>query len=84
MTDNPEAAVSENTKQDPVALANAVLSEPAMDQALTWLIELEAATPEQHEAFNAWIEADPTNRDAFNRAQAIWNSQSVRDAASSL
>ncbi len=76
--------MSENTKQDPVALANAVLSEPAMDQALTWLIELEAATPEQHEAFNAWIEADPTNRDAFNRAQAIWNSQSVRDAASSL
>jgi transmembrane sensor len=76
--------MSENTRHDPAALAKAVLSDPAMDQALTWLIELETATQEQHQAFNAWIAADPANRNAFDRAQAIWNSQSVRDAASSL
>jgi transmembrane sensor len=76
--------MSENTRHDPVALAKAVLSDPAMDQALTWLVELETATPEQRVVFNAWIQADPANRDAFDRAQAIWNSHSVRDAASSL
>ena len=76
--------MSENTQPDPVALAQAVLSDPAMEQALTWLIELDTATPERRESFIAWIESDTANRDAFNRAQAIWNSQSVHDAASSL
>jgi len=76
--------VSTHTKEDPVALAQAVLSDPAMDQALTWLVELGAATPAKQEAFEAWIEADPAHRAAFHRAQAIWDSQSVRDAASSL
>lgn len=76
--------MSGNTKKETVALAEAVLSDPLMDQALTWLIELETATNEQHQAFNVWIEADPAHRDAFNKAEAIWNSSSVRDAASSL
>lgn len=76
--------MSEKAKNDTVALAETVLSDPVMDQALTWLIELETATYEQHEAFNAWIEADPAHRDAFDKAEAIWNSSSVRDAASSL
>lgn len=76
--------MSENAKKDTVVLAEAVLSDPVMDQALTWLIELETATFERHEAFKAWIEADPAHRDAFDRAEAIWNSSSVRDAASSL
>lgn len=76
--------VNNSPQQDPVALAQAVLSDTAMEQALTWLIELETATSEQHDAFNAWIDADPANRNAFDKAKAVWNSQPVREAASSL
>jgi transmembrane sensor len=74
--------VSHNSKQDALTLAQAVLSDPAMDQALTWLVESETATPEQRRAFLAWVEADPKHRAAFDKAKAVWDSQLVSDAAS--
>jgi len=56
----------------------------AMDQALTWLIELEVADAEQHARFEAWLDADPANRGAFAKARAVWHSQPVLDAAKML
>jgi transmembrane sensor len=53
----------------------------AMDQALDWLIELECASAEQHAAFQVWLAADPAHREAFARAQALWNSSAVAQAA---
>lgn len=56
----------------------------AMDQALTWLIELEVADAAQHARFHAWLDADPANREAYARAEAVWHSQPVLDAAKKL
>lgn len=67
--------------QPPRSLADEALADPAMDQALTWLIELDDSNPEQQASFQAWLHADPANRQAFAKAQAIWNSQPVRQAA---
>lgn len=53
----------------------------AMDQALDWLIELDCASAEEHAEFQAWLAADPTNREAFSHAQALWNSNAVAQAA---
>jgi transmembrane sensor len=53
----------------------------AMDQALDWLIELDCASAERHAEFQAWLAADPANRDAFTHAQALWNSNAVAQAA---
>lgn len=58
-----------------------VLNDDAMDQALTWLIELDAADARQQARFEDWLAADPAHGEAFARAQALWNSQPVRDAA---
>ncbi|GFM83593.1 glycerol-3-phosphate ABC transporter substrate-binding protein [Pseudomonas cichorii] len=55
-----------------------------MDQALTWLIELEGADPGQQARFEAWLQADPAHAQAFARAQAIWDSQTVQHAAATL
>lgn len=56
----------------------------AMDQALIWLIELEGADAEQRARFEAWLAADPAHGQAFARAEAVWNSQPVFDAALTL
>jgi len=56
----------------------------AMDQALNWLIELEGADAEQRARFEAWLAADPAHGQAFARAEAVWNSQPVFDAALTL
>lgn len=56
----------------------------AMDQALNWLIELEGADAEQRARFEAWLAADPAHGQAFARAEAVWNSQPVSDAALTL
>ena len=55
----------------------------AMDQALDWLIELECASAERHAEFQAWLAADPANREAFSHAQTLWNSNAVAQAAAS-
>ncbi|WP_425335647.1 FecR family protein [Pseudomonas helleri] len=71
MTDNQKSA------QD-------VLQDSAMDQALDWLITLECASDEQIIAFEAWRNADPAHAQAFAKASAIWNGQSVVTAAHTL
>ena len=71
MTDNQKSA------QD-------VLQDSAMDQALDWLICLECASDEQKIAFEAWLNADPAHAQAFAKASAIWNGQSVITAAHTL
>ncbi len=53
----------------------------AMDEALDWLIELDCASAEAHAEFQAWLAADPANREAFSHAQALWNSNAVAQAA---
>lgn len=71
MTDNQKSA------QD-------VLQDSAMDQALDWLITLECPSDEQKIAFEAWLNADPAHAQAFAKASAIWNGQSVITAAHTL
>lgn len=56
----------------------------AMDQALNWLIELDAADASQQARFEAWLRADPAHAEAFAQAEAIWNSQTVRQTAATL
>ncbi|MDO7928811.1 FecR domain-containing protein [Pseudomonas sp. KFB-139] len=68
----------------PQSLAQDVLSDSAMDQALTWLIELEGADPQQQAHFEAWLQADPAHAQAFTKARAIWDSQTVQHAAAAL
>nr|GFC39155.1 hypothetical protein [Tanacetum cinerariifolium] len=60
------------------------LNERAMDQALNWLIELDDADAQQQARFQDWLAADPAHREAFVRAEAVWNSQPVLDAAVQL
>ncbi|MCD5993956.1 FecR domain-containing protein [Pseudomonas sp. CDFA 602] len=55
-----------------------------MDQALTWLIELEDADDAQHARFREWLNADPAHECAFEKARTIWNSQAVQQAAVSV
>lgn len=55
-----------------------------MDQALTWLMELEIADAATHARFLEWLDADPAHREAFASAEAVWHSQSVFDAAAAL
>jgi transmembrane sensor len=60
------------------------VNDHAMDQALMWLIELEDADAAQQARFHDWLAADPAHGEAFARAEAIWNSQPVLDAAVTL
>jgi transmembrane sensor len=55
-----------------------------MDQALSWLMELEIADAATHASFLEWLDADPAHREAFASAEAVWHSQSVFDAAAAL
>jgi transmembrane sensor len=64
------------------AKANAARAAETMDQALTWLIELEIADVATHARFLEWLDADPAHRQAF--AEAVWHSQPVFDAAAVL
>lgn len=65
-------------------IAEDVLSDSVMDQALNWLIELDGCDEHQHARFQGWLAADPAHREAFTKAQAIWNSQPVALAAAEL
>ncbi|WP_439852000.1 FecR family protein [Pseudomonas syringae] len=68
----------------PQAIAQDVLSDCAMDQALTWLIELEDADAERLACFQEWLNADPEHARAFDKARAIWQSQPVQLAAEDI
>ncbi|KTB69815.1 FecR family protein [Pseudomonas syringae] len=68
----------------PQAIAQDVLSDSAMDQALTWLIELEDADAERLACFQEWLNADPEHARAFDKARAIWQSQPVQLAAEDI
>ena len=65
-------------------IAEDVLSDSAMDQALDWLIELDTADARQQARFQEWLQADSRHRDAFAKVQAVWHSQPVAQAASAL
>ena len=60
------------------------LDDGIMDQALNWLIELEGADAQQRARFQEWLAADPAHGEAFAKAEAVWHSQPVFDAAMSL
>lgn len=65
-------------------VAEEMLSDSVMDQALSWLIELDANDEQQQARFQSWLAADPAHREAFNKVQAIWHSQPVTQAAVEL
>jgi ferric-dicitrate binding protein FerR (iron transport regulator) len=66
------------------AKANAARAAETMDQALTWLIELEIADVATYARFLEWLDADPAHRQAFASAEAVWHSQPVFNAAAVL
>lgn len=68
----------------PHAIAQDVLSNAAMDQALTWLVELEGADATRLARFQEWLNADPEHARAFDKARTLWNSQPVQHAAESI
>lgn len=55
-----------------------------LDEALDWLIELEAADAATRERFDAWLAASPENARAFRRASTLWQSPLLGLAASEL
>ncbi len=73
-----DSASDRPSPPDPAACAS------AMDQALDWLIRLQCATAEDTQAFEAWLEADPANAQAYVDAEALWLGETVRQAASQI
>ena len=65
-------------------VAQDVLQDSAMDQALDWLIVLECADDGEKAAFQAWLKADPAHAQAFAKANAVWNGQPLIEAAQTL
>jgi transmembrane sensor len=51
---------------------------------LNWLIELQTSDARQQARFQEWLAADPAHGEAFARAEAVWNSQPVLEAAIAL
>jgi len=68
----------------PHELADEVLQDPAMDQALDWLIALQCPRAGQQAEFEAWLARDPAHVHAFGKAQAAWGSAPVHSAAVAL
>jgi transmembrane sensor len=58
--------------------------DPAVDQALDWLIRLESPSPEDCLAFDAWLAAAPEHAAAFAKAAGVWQGATMRQAAESL
>ncbi|WP_191832176.1 FecR family protein [Pseudomonas fluorescens] len=73
-----ESAPDRPSPPDPAAC------DSAMDQALDWLIRLQCASAEDTRAFEAWLEADPANAQAYVEAEALWQGDTVRQAASQI
>ncbi|WP_460134308.1 FecR family protein [Pseudomonas sp. S1_E04] len=71
-------------KLRPHELAHEVLQDPAMDQALDWLIALQCPQPGQQAEFEAWLAAAPAHAQAFVKAQATWGGAPVHSAAVAL
>ena len=68
----------------PHALADGVLQDPVMNQALDWLIVLQCPQPGQQAEFEAWLAQAPAHRHAFSKAQSAWGAAPVRSAAIAL
>ncbi|AOE69801.1 glycerol-3-phosphate ABC transporter substrate-binding protein [Pseudomonas fluorescens] len=68
----------------PHELADEVLQDPAMDQALDWLIALQCPRAGQQAEFEAWLARDPAHVHAFGKAQAAWGGAPVHSAAVAL
>jgi len=60
------------------------VTDNALDQALNWLIELETADAQQRARFQDWLAADPAHGEAFAKAEAVWHSQPILEAALAL
>lgn len=59
-------------------------NEVALDQALDWLIRLDAADDACRARFVAWLAASPANASAFEQAQRHWQSPLLATAAAQL
>ena len=68
----------------PHELADEVLQDPAMDQALDWLIALQCPRAGQQAEVEAWLARDPAHVHAFGKAQAAWGGAPVHSAAVAL
>ncbi|WP_296179706.1 FecR family protein [Pseudomonas sp. UBA1879] len=60
------------------------VTDSALDQALNWLIALETADAQQRARFQDWLAADPAHGEAFAKAEAVWHSQPILEAALAL
>lgn len=58
--------------------------DPAVDQALDWLIRLESPSAEDCVAFDAWLVAAPEHAAAFAKAAGLWQGATMRQAAQNL
>jgi transmembrane sensor len=58
--------------------------DPAVDQALDWLVRLESPSAEDCLAFDAWLLAAPEHAAAFAKAAGVWQGATMRQAAESL
>ena len=76
--------MTDPNKLRPHELADEVLQDLAMDQALDWLIVLQCPQPGQQAEFDAWLASDPAHVQAFAQAQAAWGGAPVHSAAVAL
>ncbi len=53
---------------------NEQLENPILDQASAWCLRLSEGglAPEEQQAFQAWLDADPANAPAFDDAVQVW------------
>lgn len=75
-----------HTPMAPGASATAAPGEldPALDQALEWLIRLESPSARDCMEFDAWLKAAPQHADAFATAAGLWQGAPLRQAAEVL
>jgi transmembrane sensor len=76
--------VTDPNELRPHELAHEVLQDPAMDQALDWLIALQCPQPGQQVEFETWLAHAPAHRHAFAKAQSAWGAAPVHSAAVAL
>ncbi|WP_325100991.1 MULTISPECIES: FecR family protein [unclassified Pseudomonas] len=53
----------------------------ALDEAQDWLIRLQAPSDQDTQAFQAWLEADEHNAQAYVDAEALWNGAALHRLA---
>jgi len=66
--------------------SNPRLQPQVVEEATTWCLHLAEGrlTPDQEREFAGWLEADPSHRDAFERAASVWQAFDTHASAPEL